>query len=79
MNTRRVAKLFNGLFAVNKPCGVLSTQVVYVLRNILKEKVGHGGTLGKNKTYLSTLLTYNFFFNYLIIYLYYFFLILLFF
>jgi len=30
MNIRRVANVFNGLFAVNKPCGVLSTQVVNV-------------------------------------------------
>jgi hypothetical protein len=37
MNTRRVAKLFNGLFAVNKPCGVLSTQVVYVKISYLKK------------------------------------------
>jgi len=37
MKTRRVEKLFNGLFAGNKPCGVLSTQVVYVKISYLKK------------------------------------------
>jgi len=37
MNTRRVAKTFNGLFAVNKPCGILSTHVVYVKISYLKK------------------------------------------
>ena len=40
----------DGIIVINKPKGVTSHDVVYKVKKILKEKVGHTGTLDPNAT-----------------------------
>ena len=35
----------DGILIIDKPSGITSHDVVYKIRRIIKEKVGHGGTL----------------------------------
>ena len=40
----------DGIIIVNKPKGITSHDVVYIVKKIFKEKVGHTGTLDPNAT-----------------------------
>lgn len=40
----------DGIIIVNKPKGITSHDVVYRVKKIFKEKVGHAGTLDPNAT-----------------------------